>query len=174
MEDKPASVALHVREVPSDRAAAALDQLREAALDVDGASVKDGSAVLELFTRGASKGDALVRLAAEVGSVMTVFVGDDLTDEDAFAALSAADVSIKVGASDSAARHRLRDTDAVAEWLRRLADKLGAPPAQPRRRLARADRRSAPTRRPGRRDEPRSEQRGLAGGRGAFDRLHGT
>ena len=115
--------------MPPDRAAAALDQLREAALDVDGATVKDGSAVLELFTRGASKGDAVVRLAAEVASVVTVFVGDDVTDEDAFSSLTAADVSIKVGASDSAARHRLRDTDAVAEWLRRLADKLGPPPA---------------------------------------------
>ena len=111
-----------------DRAAAALEQLREAALDVDGATVKDGSAVLELFTRGASKGDAVVRLAAEVGSAVTVFVGDDLTDEDAFTSLTATDVSVKVGESDSAARHRLRDTGAVAELLRRLADKLGPPP----------------------------------------------
>jgi trehalose 6-phosphate phosphatase len=131
VEDKPASVALHVREVAPDRAAAALDQLRVAALDVDGATVKDGSAVLELFTRGASKGDAIVRLAAEVASGVTVFVGDDVTDEDAFSALTAADVSIKVGESDSAARHRLRDTAAVAEWLRRLADRLGPPPHNP-------------------------------------------
>ncbi len=128
VEHKPASVALHVREVPPDRAAAALNQLREAALDVDGATVKDGSAVLELFTRGASKGDAIVRLAAGVASTTTVFVGDDLTDEDAFRSLTPADVSIKVGDADTAARHRLRDTAAVAEWLRRLADKLGAPP----------------------------------------------
>ena len=109
-------------------AAGRLAQLREAALDVDGATVKDGSSVLELFTRGASKGDAIVRLAAEISSVMTVFVGYDVTDEDAFSALTGADVSIKVGTSDSAARHRLRDTAAVAEWLRRLADRLGPPP----------------------------------------------
>jgi trehalose 6-phosphate synthase/phosphatase len=128
VEHKPVSVALHVREVPADRAAAALDQLREAALDIDGATVKDGSEVLELFTRGASKGDAVVRLAAEVGSAVTVFVGDDLTDEDAFTSLTSTDVSVKVGESDSAARHRLRDTGAVAELLRRLADKLGPPP----------------------------------------------
>ena len=111
-----------------DRAAAALDQLREAALDVDGATVKDGSRGARTLHRGASKGDAVVRLAAEVGSAVTVFVGDDLTDEDAFTSLTSTDVSVKVGESDSAARHRLRDTGAVAELLRRLADKLGPPP----------------------------------------------
>ena len=124
VEHKPVSVTLHVREAPAERAAAAIDQLRAAASEVDGATVKDGSAVLELFTAWASKGDAIVRLAADVSSATTVFVGDDVTDEDAFAALSPTDISIKVGATDTAATHRLRDTAAVAEWLRRLADRI--------------------------------------------------
>ena len=129
VEDKPASVALHVREVPADRAAAALDQLREAALDVDGRDASRTAARSSNCSRAAtSKGEAIMRLAAEFDSAVTVFVGDDLTDEDAFSSLSATDVSVKVGDSDSAAAHRLHDTGAVAEWLRRLADKLGAPP----------------------------------------------
>lgn len=127
VEHKPASVTLHVREAPPERAAAAIDQLRAAASEVDGAMVKDGSAVLELFTRGASKGDAILRLAADMSSATTVFVGDDVTDEDAFAALSSTDMSIKVGPAETVASHRLRDTAAVAEWLRRLADRLGPP-----------------------------------------------
>ena len=56
--------------------------------------------------------------------VSTVFVGDDVTDEEAFAVLGATDVTIKVGPADTIASYRLHDTDAVAEWLNRLANVL--------------------------------------------------
>ena len=78
--------------------------------------------------------------SAEVASAVTVFVGDDVTDEDAFAVLGATDVTVKVGAADSAARHRLHDTGAVAEWLRRLADDSAARPGATRQPRSPADR----------------------------------
>jgi alpha,alpha-trehalose-phosphate synthase [UDP-forming]/trehalose-phosphatase len=124
VEHKPASIVLHVRQVPDDRAAAALSQLRAAASAVEGTTAKDGSEVLELFTRTASKGDALRQLCADRSIASTVFVGDDVTDEDGFVVLGPEDVTIKVGHADTIARHRLHDTDAVAHWLRRLAKNI--------------------------------------------------
>jgi alpha,alpha-trehalose-phosphate synthase [UDP-forming]/trehalose-phosphatase len=124
VEHKPASVVLHVRQVPDDRADAALGTLREAAATVEGTTAKEGSEVLELFTRSANKGDALDRLRSELGVASTVYVGDDVTDEDAFVVLGASDVTVKVGHADTVAVNRLHDTDAVAQWLHRLAIKL--------------------------------------------------
>ena len=51
-------------------------------------------------------------------------VGDDVTDEEAFAVLGVDDMTIKVGGADSVASHRLHDTDAVAVWLAELANVL--------------------------------------------------
>ena len=124
VEHKPASVVLHVRQVPDERADAALGTLREAASGVEGTTAKEGSEVLELFTRSANKGDALERLRNELGVASTVFVGDDITDEDAFVVLDPTDVTVKVGHAETAAVNRLHDTDAVARWLQRLAGVL--------------------------------------------------
>jgi trehalose-phosphatase len=124
VERKPASVALHVRQADPARADGAIVELAEAAQDVTGATVKRGSGVLELFARSASKGDALLRLAAELGAVTTAYAGDDVTDEDAFAVLDAADVTIKVGHGPTLARHRLRHPDDVAAWLHHLTQTL--------------------------------------------------
>ena len=52
----------------------------------------------------------------------TVFVGDDLTDEEAFAAVGAGDVTIKVGTASTIATRRLRDPAAVLEFLTALVD----------------------------------------------------
>ncbi len=120
VERKPASVALHVRQGDPARGDGAIVNLAEAAQDVTGATVKRGSGVLELFARSASKGDALLRLAEELGAVTTAYAGDDVTDEDAFAALGAADVTVKVGTGATLARHRLRNPEDVATWLHHL------------------------------------------------------
>jgi trehalose 6-phosphate phosphatase len=77
--------------------------------------------VLEAFARHADKGSALVELAP-VGSVSPppLFVGDDVTDEEAFARLGPDDVTIKVGDDDTIARHRLPDPDAVLAFLQAI------------------------------------------------------
>ncbi len=117
VERKPASVALHVRRVDATLGGIALDALRADAELVDGTTAKAGSNVLELFARHADKGTALVEFGSRLGVTTTVFVGDDITDEDAFARLGDADFAIKVGDADTIARHRLRDPDAVLAWL---------------------------------------------------------
>jgi trehalose 6-phosphate phosphatase len=123
LEVKPASVAVHVREVP-DRAAAAalLDEAR--ALADSSLTLKPGKEVLELAVTDADKGSALLRLAAELGAAATVYLGDDVTDEDAFRALRDTDLTIKVGDGETAAAHRVPDPVAAVAVLERLADAL--------------------------------------------------
>ena len=57
-----------------------------------------------------------------------VFLGDDVTDEDGFAAVNAMDGhTIRVGDdASSAARYRLADVDQVIAWLEAVAPKAGA------------------------------------------------
>ncbi len=121
VERKPASVVLHVRGAQVELGREAIDDLRSRAERIDGAAVKAGSNVLELFARHGDKGTALVALGAELDAATTVFVGDDVTDEDAFASLSPTDVAIKVGDADTIAPYRLRDPAAVLVFLGALA-----------------------------------------------------
>jgi trehalose-phosphatase len=121
VERKPASVVLHVRQADEAAGAEALAMLADAADAAHGASSKAGSGVLEVFARHADKGSALVELAEQLGARTTVFVGDDVTDEEAFAHLGADDVTIKVGDAPTIARYRIADPDAVHALLRSLA-----------------------------------------------------
>lgn len=117
-ESKPASIAVHIREADAESGARALAELEVAVGEVDGASSIVGLAVLELFARTASKGDALRALRGQ--GWRAVFIGDDVTDEDAFAVLEPGDVRIKVGDAPTIAEHRLRDPAAVVAWLETL------------------------------------------------------
>ncbi|RLE18318.1 MAG: trehalose-phosphatase, partial [Actinobacteria bacterium] len=121
LETKPASVVVHVRQAASTEGAGALKWLEPLARAVEGTHVKAGSAVLELFVRDGDKGRAMIELRGESEASAVVFVGDDLTDEEAFAALGPSDITIKVGDAPTLASYRLRDPDAVSEWLRELA-----------------------------------------------------
>ena len=48
--------------------------------------------------------------------------GDDATDEDAFAALGAGDLGLKIGQGHTRAAHRVRGPEEVAQVLRLLVD----------------------------------------------------
>jgi trehalose 6-phosphate phosphatase len=67
----------------------------------------------------------VTRLRGELGAAAVVYLGDDLTDEDVFRRLGPADVGIKVGEGETAAGHRVADTDGALAALRLLADLLG-------------------------------------------------
>jgi trehalose-phosphatase len=127
VEHKQASVAVHIRKADQALGAPALAELAIAIHRVDGASAKPGSNVLELFTRHASKGSAVERLRNESGAHSVMFVGDDLTDEEAFAELGETDISIKVGPAPTIAQFRLATPDHVLEFLSALTDHLCEP-----------------------------------------------
>jgi trehalose 6-phosphate phosphatase len=124
LEVKPASVAVHVRQVP-DRAAAAALLADARSLAESSLTLKPGKDVLELAVTDADKGSALRRLAGELGAVATLYLGDDVTDEDAFRALGPDDVTVKIGDGETAARHRVPDTAGALAVLKHLADLLG-------------------------------------------------
>lgn len=119
VEEKDQSFAVHYREAADEEAARAqidrwLDDLPEA-LDAIW-----GKKVVELRPKGLTKGTAVRRIADEHPDHVPVYLGDDVTDEDAFAALQEMDretVTIKVGEDDTRAAARLDGPDAVMEYL---------------------------------------------------------
>jgi trehalose 6-phosphate phosphatase len=124
LEVKPASVAVHVRPVSDRSAAAALLESARAVAD-SSLTLKPGKDVLELAVTDADKGSAVRRLAAEVGARGVLYLGDDVTDEDAFRALGEDDVTVKIGDGATAAGHRVRDVDGAVAVLRHLAGLVG-------------------------------------------------
>ncbi len=121
LELKPAAVAVHVRQASRPDAARVTTELVAGPGALPGVAVLHGKEVVELSVVAGDKGTALDLLRARTEATCTVFVGDDVTDEHAFARLSPHDVGIKVGAGDTHARFRVTDTAAAAALLTFLA-----------------------------------------------------
>jgi len=125
VETKPASVALHVRNASPADGEAALEQARLASESWD-AHATAGKAVLEFAVIQTDKGEAVDILRDQTGSTAVVFLGDDVTDEKAFARMREGDIGVKVGPGDTAARFRIGSPDDVAEALTYLLDRRRA------------------------------------------------
>ncbi|HYE95260.1 MAG TPA: trehalose-phosphatase [Rubricoccaceae bacterium] len=123
VEDKGGTAfAVHYRNAPDPDAARALLEAWAAAVP-DGLEALWGKRVVECRPKGVSKGVAVARLAAEHPGRTPVYLGDDVTDEEAFRALAAAypgAVMVKVGEGETAARYRLPDVEAAVAYLRRF------------------------------------------------------
>jgi trehalose 6-phosphate phosphatase len=127
VERKRYAIAVHYRLV-ADAQVRAVEQGFDAVLgEVEGLRRTAGKKVFEMRPALAwNKGKAVVWLLEELGldrpDVLPVYIGDDETDEDAFAALSGRGIGILVADTpqETEARYRLESPDAVAEFLRRL------------------------------------------------------
>lgn len=123
LEAKGAVLAVHYRQAPE------LGRPLGAALEPvvarhDGYRLHGGKLVFEAKPEGSNKGVALRRMmqAAPFAGRRPVMVGDDVTDEDGFAAASdLGGYGVKVGPGETAADYRLPDVDAVWDWLREAA-----------------------------------------------------
>jgi trehalose 6-phosphate phosphatase len=125
LEVKPAGAAVHVRTVADRDAARRL--LADAAAGpgaADDLTAKPGKDVLELAVTDADKGSALRRLRIELHAAGVLYLGDDVTDEDAFVALGSGDVAVKVGDGETAAGHRVADLTGVRAVLQRVLSAL--------------------------------------------------
>lgn len=122
IERKPFGVVLHYRRATLSDGAAAAQQAREITAGSEDVFTRDGACVVEFMSRPGDKGSALRNLQHRVGAAGVVFIGDDVTDEDAFAALRSGDLSIKVGEGATAAQHRVEDPSAVVTVLQELLD----------------------------------------------------
>jgi len=123
VEGKPFGFALHYRKAPEREAE--VHAFMQGIARSSGLTLQHGKMVVELRPAGADKGDAVRALMAEPGfaGARPLFVGDDVTDEDAFrAARELGGAGILVGAPrDTAAQYRLGGVAAVAAWLEQVA-----------------------------------------------------
>ncbi|MGO4445318.1 trehalose-phosphatase [Mycobacterium sp. 2YAF39] len=122
VETKPASVALHVRNASPADGEAALEEARRAAAAWD-AHTTAGKAVLEFAVISTDKGEAVDILREQTASTAVVFLGDDVTDEKAFARMRDGDIGVKVGPGETVAGFRVDSPDDVAAALAYLLDK---------------------------------------------------
>ncbi|MEZ5249504.1 MAG: trehalose-phosphatase [Ilumatobacteraceae bacterium] len=125
VERKPAGVAFHTRRADPSAAARRGRRARRTRQPAR-REVRHGKDVVELTVVHTDKGAALDRLRRSIDADAVVFLGDDLTDEDAFAVLGDGDVGVKVGDGPTIARHRVRDVPAVAAGAESPARRQGS------------------------------------------------
>lgn len=134
VEDKRFAVAVHFRLVAGENLPTVERAVREVAAAYPDLRVAGGKKVLEL--RPAidwDKGHALLWLLDRLAppgpgkETLPLYIGDDVTDEDAFRAVAGCGIGILVAEEprETAATYRLRDPDEVRQFLERLAE----PPA---------------------------------------------
>lgn len=128
IEDKGASVAVHTRRMPKDvheRAFARADVLAVPWIAKNYVRRLEGNAVVEYLPNiDGHKGDATSWITADVETKLqqpawVAYIGDDITDEDAFKAIQMG-ISILVGLRPTAATHKLdgiADVDRFLRWL---------------------------------------------------------
>ena len=122
LEDKGLSLALHYRGAPA--LAGYAHRLARAELKRLGRrfTLLPGKRVVEIRPAGRDKGRAVLEFMRErpFRGRIPVFVGDDRTDEYAFAVINRlGGFSVKVGSGPTSASWRLRDVAAVRAWLQR-------------------------------------------------------
>ncbi len=123
LEAKPAGFALHTRLATEDNSRVAhLVALSEVTAEIDSVTVRKGKDVLEFSVRATTKGDALEHLRSYTRANAVFYAGDDVTDEDAFAALGPDDLGLKSGPGETLAAHRVAGPTQVAQVLALLAE----------------------------------------------------
>jgi len=122
VEEKPASIAFHYRDASEAAARRALERIESGPAAVAEVHTKHGKKVVELLVLPTDKGHALSSVRHRTGATAVAFLGDDRTDEDAFATLTGPDIGIKVGEGDSLAAYRVADTAQVARVLATLVE----------------------------------------------------
>jgi trehalose-phosphatase len=114
LEVKPASIAVHVRRAEHEAGRRVIAAVHNGPALWDGVTTTDGKEVVELAVVKTDKGNALDTLRHQVGATAAIFLGDDVTDEKAFARLAGPDLGVKVGEGESLASYRVPDTVDVA------------------------------------------------------------
>jgi trehalose 6-phosphate phosphatase len=123
LEPKPAGFALHTRLATTRNSEVAERRARtEAAAAIADLTVREGKNVLEFSVRSTTKGEAIHHLREYTSATAVFFAGDDVTDEDGFAALGSQDVGLKVGDGATHARHRVGGPMQIARVISLLAD----------------------------------------------------
>jgi trehalose 6-phosphate phosphatase len=126
LEMKNGSVALHYRLRP-ELEQSCTEAMEKAIGEMRGVHLIRGKMVIEAKSNPSNKGGAVSDFLAEppFAGRTPIFVGDDVTDEDAFAEVNARNgVSIKVGDGRTCARYRAANTAEFLEWLKEAVRSL--------------------------------------------------
>ncbi|MCC6230363.1 MAG: trehalose-phosphatase [Phycisphaerales bacterium] len=121
VERKPASVALHYREASMSDGSAAVEAAISECTPLHEVHIRHGSMVVEFMVMPASEGESLHLARHRCGATGVIYIGDDVTDADAFGALLPHDLSVNVGDGQTIASHRVASVTDVAELLESLA-----------------------------------------------------
>ncbi len=128
LEDKGPSLAIHYRQAP-DREGELEDLMGSLLTGLKGYRLLCGKMVFELLPAKSGKGQAIETYMEQspYRGRRPVFAGDDVTDEDGFAAVARmGGIAIKVGEGPSAAAHRAPTVGAFIAWLQELSRRLRA------------------------------------------------
>ncbi len=125
-EDKGRSFSFHYRHAPSAKRAAIRVEVMKAVRETGNLRVVEGIYVINILPairrdKGTAAREMYIALAGRKKPV-PVFIGDDVTDEDAFRAVKNG-LTIKVGKSpSSAAQYYFKSRNGVDRFLRTIAD----------------------------------------------------
>ena len=127
VEGKAFAVAVHYRLVPEDKVPDVKEAVNAVAAEYPALRVTGGKKILELRPRVAwDKGRAVLwllrALHLDLAEVCPTYIGDDVTDEDAFEALADRGIGIVVrdGPRETAARYALDHPEQVRRFLEAL------------------------------------------------------
>ncbi len=135
IEDKRYSITIHYRNARDKRRA--IEAIDRAVAELPDARAIGGAEAVSLLPRGgANKGVALQQACRWFACDSAIYIGDDATDEDAFASASPEKLlAIRVGGADgSRARYQLDRQEDVDALLRILVDFRTADSGGSRRR----------------------------------------
>lgn len=125
IEEKSFSLVWHYRKadplVGRMRARSLKEKLTSLAARL-GLEVSEGNMVVEVKNLGVNKGRAVLYWTSKADWDFILAIGDDVTDEDMFAALPSQSYSVKVGVPPSQAKFFVRSVEDVRTILRGLAE----------------------------------------------------
>jgi len=134
IEDKDLSLSIHFRQVKPedlDRTLGIIRGITHGPVERGEVKITDGKKVIEIRPPvDWDKGKIVNRLEYEIsraedaGTLLTIYTGDDRTDEDAFRAIGDSGVTIRVGGANvqSSARYYLEDVPRVRIFMNRLLE----------------------------------------------------
>ncbi len=125
------AIAIHYREVPNIEVNLLESSIMSLVASYTKFSARIGKKVIEITPNvDWNKGQAVTWLVnifeEKEGSIMPIYVGDDVTDEDAFCSINGHGISIVVSSGDkeSAAMYRVEDSEEVGWFLDRTLEVL--------------------------------------------------
>ena len=121
LENKGSTLAVHYRRAPELAEPLGAFMLELVARTHGSYCLQGGKMVFEIRPSGMDKGTAVLEFMREPPFIgrMPVFVGDDISDESALAAvLNLGGTAVKVGDGDSIAPWRLQGVADVHAWIR--------------------------------------------------------